>query len=103
MTTAPHQPISRNGRFATVRSIWDHNGSFHVSIADLVHDADIDPPRTHAQHRYAQEAARCTARRIDTMDQVQWTRLNEIRTTEIDGALRNVYSFTVSRLSPLHR
>lgn len=85
---------TRDGRFEVVSCEWDSNGSYRVTV-------DGPWPRTATTERKARDLAR----RVDPMHRVQWTRLDDVTFcgTDDTGAAHLHYSFTVSRLDPMHK
>ena len=84
-------------RFEVVASEWDSNGSFRVIVRD--NESAFRTAKT-------ERSARDTARRVDTMRKVQWTRLDRVALTEYpaeSGMPRMLYYFTVSRLEKSYR
>lgn len=74
-----------------VSSMWDHNGSFRVTVAGPW-------PRTANGER----AARRKARTVDAMRLTQWTRLDHVSLESQWKPTRVLYTFTVSRLDRSH-
>lgn len=93
-------PKTRDQRFRVLSSTWDSNGSFQVQVLDTNVDLPATPEHTTAQDR---RVVRDLARRVDSMQKIQWTRINSITTLDTEDGPRTLFHVTASRLDPAHR